>query len=269
MIRQALAEDQARKDRTTHLLIPKHQKARGLLVAKRRAVLAGFPVFSEVFRCLDPRVGVRPFFPEGSWVPAGKVAGEVVGYARTLLSAERTALNFLNRLSGIATLTRRWSSLVPGKLYDTRKTTPLWRTLEKEAVRLGGGKNHRAGLAEAVLIKDNHLRLVGGVERALETIRRKNPSLCIEVEVTSRREAEAAVRLGADWILVDNISGKTLRRMVRDLRKKVNIEISGGLTKKKLKEYRRLSVQRFSCGALTHSAPAADFSFELFPVGGA
>ncbi|HVM31544.1 MAG TPA: carboxylating nicotinate-nucleotide diphosphorylase [bacterium] len=269
LIRQALQEDGARQDRTTLAVVGASQWAKGEIRAKGPGVLAGLPLVASVLRRIDPRCRVEALRREGQEVRAETKVARLSGPARALLSGERLSLNFLSRLSGIATLTRRFrEKLGVPKLYDTRKTTPLLRPLERYAVRVGGGKNHRYNLAGHVLIKDNHLALGGGVSKTVTAARKKyGPKEFIEVEVESLGDALAAVEAGADLILVDNASPKLFREIIRRTRGRVQIETSGGLTLSTIGRYAHLPVDRFSSGALTHSAPSIDFSMALFPAG--
>lgn len=267
LLRKALEEDGAWKDRTTFAVVPPGLKSRGEIVGKSDGILAGLPVVEQVFKILDKRSRVKALVLEGQKVDQGMVVARLEGFARPLLSGERVALNLLGRLSGVATLTRKFTSLVKGpSVYDTRKTTPLWRILERYAVRVGGGRNHRFNLAGHVLIKDNHLRLGGGVFACVTAARRKyGRTEPIEVEVETFQQASEALRAGADILLVDNNSPKDLKKIIRLVHGKVEIEVSGGLTLETVRGYSRLPIQRLSSGALTHSAPSVDFSIELYP----
>jgi nicotinate-nucleotide pyrophosphorylase (carboxylating) len=213
-----------------------------------------------------------PFFTahkhDGDWCGAGEEIAEVTGPAAALLTAERTALNFLQRLSGIATRTRRFVDAAGGHItvLDTRKTTPTLRVLEKYAVRAGGAANHRAGLFDAVLIKDNHIRLAGGVHAAVDRTRRYRPDLPIEIEAQSLAQVDEALDAGADTILLDNLSLDEIREAVARTHGRVLTEISGGVTLERLPELAATGAGFVSVGALTHSAPAIDISFELEPV---
>jgi nicotinate-nucleotide pyrophosphorylase (carboxylating) len=264
---QALREDGAWKDRTSRAVAPAGSSARGEVLAKADGVLAGLPVMAEIFKLLDKRCKFSPLRKEGARVSKGTVVAWMTGPAQALLSGERTALNLLSRLSGIATLTRKFADKVKGpRLYDTRKTTPLWRALERYAVRAGGGQSHRFNLEASVLIKDNHLRLGGGVYACVTAARRKYGSReFIEVEVENFEQASEALRAGADMILVDNASPRALKRIIELVKGKMFVETSGGMNLKNISRYSRLGVDRISSGALTHSAPAVDFSIELFP----
>ena len=268
LLRQALEEDAAWYDRTTYATVPLGFKTRGEILAKADGVLAGLPVVQEVFKILDKHCRVKALVKEGGRVRKGMRVASLLGFGRPLLSGERVALNLLSRLSGIATLTRNFANAIKGpRLYDTRKTTPLWRILERYAVRVGGGINHRFNLAGHVLIKDNHRRLGGGVYACVKAARKKyGTKEFIEAEVENFDQAAEALRAGADIILVDNASPKVFRKILNLVRGKMQVEVSGGLTLKNIGRYSRLPVDRFSSGSLTHSAPAVDFSIELYPL---
>lgn len=268
LVKQALVEDGAWYDRTTYATVPSGFKTRGEILAKGVGVLAGLPVVEQVFKTLDPRCRLKVLVKEGAKVKKGMVVARLQGYGRPLLSGERVSLNLLSRLSGIATLTRQFADKIKGpRLYDTRKTTPLWRVLERYAVCVGGGQNHRFNLAGHVLIKDNHLRLGGGVYTCVKVARKLyGKGEFIEVEVENFEQASEALRAGADILLVDNASPKTFGKILKLVKGKMQVEVSGGLTLKNIGRYNRLPVDRFSSGALTHSAPSLDFSIELYPL---
>ena len=268
LLRQALEEDGAWHDRTTYATVPSRFPTRGEVVVKGEGILAGLPVMAKTFQLLDPRCCLKPLAKEGSRVRRGMKVAELRGFARPLLSGERVALNLLSRLSGIATLTRRFARKIKGpRLYDTRKTTPLWRVLERYAVRVGGGQNHRFNLASHVLIKDNHLRLGGGVYACVKAARKLyGKGEFIEAEVENFEQASEALRAGADILLVDNASPRVISRILQLVKGKAQMEVSGGLTPNNVGRYSRLPVERFSSGSLTHSAPSLDFSIELYPL---
>jgi nicotinate-nucleotide pyrophosphorylase (carboxylating) len=267
-VRRALAEDIGSGDVTTIATVRPDQRARGVFLAKSDCVLAGLEVASEVFRQLDAEVHVTFPRADGDRVTAGESFGEVTGLAAALLGGERTALNFLQRLSGIATMARRFVDAAAGRItiLDTRKTTPTLRALEKYAVAAGGATNHRVGLFDAVLLKDNHISLAGGVSRAVERVRAARPGLRIEVEAQTLEEVDAAVNAKADVILVDNMSTDEIREAVDRVRGQARIEISGGVTLARIPELATTGADFVSVGALTHSAPAADISFEIEPL---
>lgn len=270
LVRRALAEDLGWDDVTTEATVDPALRARGILLAKSPLVLAGLDVALETFRQLDPAVKVTVHVHDGDRAEPGTVIAELVGCAATFVTAERTALNFLQRMSGSATLTRRFVDAAGGRIVilDTRKTTPTLRTLEKYAVRCGGGVNHRQGLDDMVLIKDNHIRLAGGVTRAMERARRfaRERDLLVEVEAQNLRQVDEALAAGAEMIMLDNLSTGEIRDAVRRVGGRAKIEISGGVTLDRIGELASTGADYVSVGALTHSAPAADISFELEPV---
>ena len=268
IVRRALDEDIGSGDITTDATVDAGQRARGVLLAKAECVLAGLDVAIEAFRLLDPAVrGVVRTHDGGSGLPGDAIA-EVVGPARALLMGERTALNFLQRLSGIATRARRFVDAAGGHLIvlDTRKTTPGLRVLEKYAVRVGGATNHRSGLFDAVLIKDNHIRLAGGVSRALARVRDRHPNVPIEIEAQSLDQVDEALEAGATIVLADNLPIDQIREAVRRARGRARIEISGGVTLERMPGLAATGADSVSVGALTHSAPAVDISFEIEPL---
>ena len=268
LVRRALAEDLGWGDVTTEATVAPEQRARGVLVAKSPCVVAGLDVAGETFRQLDPGVSFKAFVKDGDRCEPGTVVGEVRGAAAAMLTAERTALNFLQRLSGIATRTRQFVDAAAGRItvLDTRKTTPTFRALEKYAVAAGGGTNHRAGLYDAILIKDNHIRLAGGVGAAVAATRRRSPGLRVEVEAQTLAEVDQALASGADIILVDNMGTADIRQAVSRAQGRTKIEISGGVTLDRIQELGATGADYVSVGALTHSAPAVDISFEIEPI---
>ena len=268
LVRRALDEDVGGGDITTDATVRPDQRARGVFIVKEECVLAGLDVALEAFRQLDRDVHVTLRRHDGDRSSAGEDIGEVVGTARALLVGERTALNFLQRLSGIATRARRFVDAAAGGIIvlDTRKTTPTLRVLEKYAVRAGGATNHRMGLFDAVLIKDNHVRLARGVEAAVARVRERHPGVPVEVEAQSLAEVDDALRAGAEMVLVDNMSADEIREAVRRTGKRATIEISGGVTLARLPELAATGADYVSVGALTHSAPAIDISFEIEPL---
>ncbi len=267
IVRRALAEDIGSGDITTGATVSADQKGRGILLAKCTCVIAGMDVAAEAFRQLDPSVAVTVLRPDGTGCAHGDVVAEISGPAASLLTGERTALNLMQRLSGIATLTRRFVEAAGGRItiLDTRKTTPMLRVLEKYAVRAGGGTNHRQGLDDAILIKDNHIRLAGGVAHALRRARHARPGWPVEVEAQSLEQVDAALDEGADIILLDNLPTDAIQEAVRRIAGRARVEISGGVTLERIPELAGTGADYVSVGALTHSAPAADLSFELEP----
>jgi nicotinate-nucleotide pyrophosphorylase (carboxylating) len=268
LVRQALDEDIGRGDITTRATIDPEQRARAVVLAKSSCVLAGLEVSLEAFRQLDPDVSIHVHHADGSRCDAGTVVAEIKGRASALLTAERTALNFLQRLTGIATLTREFVDRAADRItvLDTRKTTPLLRDLEKYAVRVGGGMNHRQGLHDGILIKDNHVRLAGGVQQAVARMREAGESLPIEVEVQSLEQVDDALAAGAEIVLLDNLSNPEIFEAVTRCRGRAKTEISGGVTLARMADLAASGADYVSIGALTHSAPAADLSFEIEPA---
>ena len=265
IVRRALAEDLRWGDITTEAIVPGDRLAKGLVVVKAQCVLAGLDVAAEAFRQLDPHATIERYRRDGEGCEPGEQVAAVSGFAAALLTAERTALNFLQRLSGIATLTRRFVEASTGAVtvLDTRKTTPTLRMLEKYAVRAGGGVNHRVALDDGILIKDSHARLAGGITEAVERIRAADYDLSIEVETQSLAEVDAALVAGASVVMVDNMTIEDIREAVRRSRGRARIEISGGVTLDRMPDLARTGAEYVSVGALTHSAPAADISFEI------
>jgi nicotinate-nucleotide pyrophosphorylase (carboxylating) len=270
-VERALAEDLAWGDITTQALVPPDLQGQGTLLVKGRGVLAGMGIAALAFRKVDPEVQLEIRVKDGERVEPGTRAGVVRGRVGSLLMAERTALNFLTRLSGIATLTARYVEAVAGTgciIADTRKTAPGLRLLDKLAVRVGGGKNHRFHLGDGVLIKDNHwqaLKLQGlpleeGVRRAQA---QAHHLLRIEVEVRSLEEAEEAVRAGADWLLLDNMAPEEMGRIAQAFKGKAHFEASGGIDLSSVRRVAETGVDMISVGALTHSSKALDISLEL------
>jgi nicotinate-nucleotide pyrophosphorylase (carboxylating) len=268
IVARALAEDIGSGDVTTAATVSPDARARALITQKAPGVVFGLDVAEQVFRALDPRVQLERLGPEGTWREGGPVL-RAQGSACGLLTAERTALNFLQRLSGVATLTARCARAVQGtgaRILDTRKTTPGLRALEKAAVAAGGGTNHRAGLYDAILIKENHAALAGGVGEAVRRARAYAPELEIEVECRTLEEVGEALEAGAPRILLDNMDPSGLREAARYVAGRASLEASGGVTLATLGEIARTGVDFISVGALTHSAPALDLSLILEPL---
>jgi nicotinate-nucleotide pyrophosphorylase (carboxylating) len=264
-LRAALAEDIGAGDITTRAVAGrKRVPATGVCLAKEPCVVAGLPVALRAFELLDRRVKVTGKMKEGARAKKGKVLFRVRGSAQALLGAERVALNVLSILCGVATLTRAFVERAKGTVVlDTRKTTPLMRALEKYAVRVGGGANHRFGLGDAVLLKENHVALAGGVREALRAVAKTAPLKGVVIEVRNLRELGEALRAGARWILLDNFSLPQLRKAVALAKGKAVLEASGGVTLESVRGIARTGVDFISAGALTHSAPAANLSFVL------
>jgi nicotinate-nucleotide pyrophosphorylase (carboxylating) len=264
-VRRALAEDLGWGDVTTEATVDATRPARGIILAKSECVVAGLDVAAEAVRQLDPGALFTQHHHDADRCEPGSVVAEVRGSAAAMLTAERTALNFLQRLSGIATLTRRYVDAAAGSItiLDTRKTTPTLRALEKYAVRAGGGTNHRGGLDDGILIKDNHIRLGGGVTEVVRKMKAARQEMPIEIEAQSLEQVDQAVAAGADIILLDNLPIESIREAVRRIAGRSKIELSGGVTLERIPELALTGAHYVSIGALTHSAPAADLSFEL------
>jgi nicotinate-nucleotide pyrophosphorylase (carboxylating) len=270
LIELALDEDLGRGDVTSEALVDAEARAAGAVVAKETLCVSGLAVAEAVFRRVDAAVAVEARVMDGAEVESGAEVLRATGPARAILAAERTALNFLQRLSGVATLTRRYVAAVAGtsaRITDTRKTTPGFRWLEKQAVRHGGGVNHRADLAAGVLIKDNHVALYG-VRGALERARRSAPhTLRLEVELTRLDQIDEALAAGAQVILVDNMTTTQVAQAVRHIDGRAIVEASGGVTLQTVRALAETGVDVISVGRLTHSAPAVDLSLELEVLG--
>jgi len=260
LIDRALAEDIGSGDLTAQAVVPADARATGRIVQKAEGVIAGLEVAEAVFRRVDPDTVFRARLE-------GDVVAELEGIARSILAAERVALNFLGRLSGIATLTARYVQAVEGTgaaILDTRKTTPGLRALEKAAVVAGGGRSHRSGLYDALLVKENHAMLAGGVgEATRRALTGAPPGAAVQVESASLSELEEALDAGAKSILLDNFAPGDLREAVRSARGRATLEASGGITLDNVREVAETGVDRISVGALTHSAPALDLSLLL------
>lgn len=272
LVSQALAEDGAEADITTLSTVPAAQQARGTILTRQSGVIAGLTVAAETFQLFDPQIKIQLLVEDGASVQAGQELVYLSGSARSLLSAERVALNFLGRLSGIASLTARCVSALEGtqaRILDTRKTTPGLRVLEKEAVRLGGGQNHRFGLNDGVLIKDNHIKAAGGITQAIKAARRQAPHLLkIEIECETLTEVEEAIQAEADVILLDNMTIEQMTSavaLVRQTAPRILLEASGkiGTDTARLITVAATGVDFISLGALTHSAPNLDVSLEF------
>ena len=267
LIETALAEDIGSGDLTTDAIVPADVRRRARLLLQERGVVAGIPVAAAVFRALDADVQVRAVRPEGSIVDdvPGRIA-EIEGPARALLTGERVALNLVARLCGIATLTRRYVDLVAGTdatILDTRKTTPGLRALEKYAVRCGGGSNHRMGLDDAILIKDNHVRIAGGIAPALAAVRAAGSSHAIEIEADTLAQVEQALAAGAERILLDNMTPAEVATAVSLTAGRALLEASGGIGEANVRAYAETGVDCISIGALTHGARSLHVSLEV------
>lgn len=271
LVRLALAEDVGPGDWTTLWTVPEGRPGRAGVVAKEDLVVAGTAAAIDVFQAVDPTLEVEVVHPDGARAPSDSAVLLVEGPLRSILTAERTALNFLGRLSGVATLTRRFVAAVTGtraRIVDTRKTLPGWRFLEKAAVRAGGGYNHRMGLHDMVLVKDNHIVAAGGIDAALRGVRAGNRAgLTVEVEVTTLEELDAVLERGVDRVLLDNMSLEAMREAVLRAselgEERPDLEASGNVTLETVRAVAETGVDLISVGALTHSAPAADLSLRV------
>jgi nicotinate-nucleotide pyrophosphorylase (carboxylating) len=271
VVGDALAEDGAGEDVTTGALVSPDLRGSAVIVAKAAGVVAGLSVAAAVFHAADPSLSFQLRVPDGARVTAGETVAQVEGRVASILHAERVALNFLQRLSGIATATARLVEAVAGlptRILDTRKTTPGLRPLERYAVRMGGGQNHRYNLADGILVKDNHWRAVraqsGDIAGAVQRLRERAPrEMRVEVEVTSLAEVEEALAAGADILLLDNMGPEEMRQAVEAARGRAQTEASGGITLRNVRAVAETGVDFISVGALTHSAPALDISLEL------
>jgi nicotinate-nucleotide pyrophosphorylase (carboxylating) len=275
LLRSFLAEDIGAGDITTEATVSATQRARGELIAKTPLVLAGIDIFAEVFQLIEPATVAEICCPDGEYLQPGQIPARITATARTLLTGERVALNLLQRLCGVATMTRKFVQAIAGtsaEILDTRKTTPGLRALEKYAVQIGGGRNHRKDLSEAILIKENHIRLAGGVAAALTAAQAaRGHAKWLEIEVTNLEELSAALQYNPDVIMLDNMNPALVHEAVTRVRahdpeRQIRTEASGGITIANVREFAVAGVDWISVGALTHSAPAADLSFEIEPT---
>jgi nicotinate-nucleotide pyrophosphorylase (carboxylating) len=272
IVTTALREDLALGDVTSEAVVEETSRAVGRAIAKQPLVVCGGDVFARVFYLVDPGVRVERKLADGARARAGDVLWVAEGSARSLLAAERTALNFTQRLSGIASLTARFVDAVPAglklRVTDTRKTTPGLRALERYAVRTGGGRNHRDDLGTAILIKDNHIVAAGGIPRAVELARARASHVTrVEVEVETLADLDLALGAGAEIVMLDNFHPEEIEEAVRRAQGRALVEVSGSVTPERIPELSRAGVDLVSVGALTHSAPAADISLDLEPLG--
>ena len=270
LIAAALKEDMPRGDITSESVVPSKTLSRALLVAKQEGILAGIDVACRVFQKIDPGTSFNRFSSDGQAFKPGDILAEIEGRAVVLLKGERTALNFLQRLSGIATTTRKFVDAVAGtkaKILDTRKTTPGLRALEKYAVKMGGGENHRMDLSSMVLIKDNHLMVCEDIKEAVRRARKKaERGVLIEVEVTNYGQAKDAVESGADWIMLDNMPLAQMKKIVDWVDGRLKIEVSGNVDLDNVRKIAKLGVDYISVGKLTHSYSSVDLSLEFLGV---
>ncbi len=272
LIHRALEEDLGAGDLTTDAIVPPETKGKAALESHEEIILAGLPIFSKVFQHLSPEWEFEYFFKDGMRVPSGGRICTMTGLLAIILKAERTALNFIQRMSGIATLTRQYVDRVgklPVRVLDTRKTAPGLRLLDKYAVRMGGGFNHRMGLFDGILIKDNHIAAAGSIAKAVSLAREKAPhTIKIEVEIENPDGIKEAIQAGADMILLDNMTPETIRKCVELAGGKIMLEASGGIALHNIHEIAQTGVDVISVGALTHSARAVDLSLEVLPEDG-
>lgn len=267
IIGRALEEDMPAGDITSESIIPPYSESEAIFMAKEEGILAGIDVSHRVFELIDPSITFEKMLEDGRAFHQGETLAKISGSSISLLKGERTALNFLQRLSGIATTTRKFVQALSGaktKILDTRKTTPGLRVLEKYAVRMGGGENHRLNLSEMVLIKDNHLKIVGSIKEAVKRARKRaRKGVKIEVETTSLEEVKEAVSSGADMVMLDNMSLEEMRGVMNWLRERVPVEVSGKVSLSRVKKIAALGVDYISVGSLTHSYKSMDISMEF------
>lgn len=269
LIHLALSEDVGKRDLTSEAVIENRLSGKAIIVAKQEGIIAGLPVAKMVFQMVNPRIIFNQLKQDGERIKKGEKVASIQGKVKTILAAERTALNFLQRLSGIATLTTKYVEKIKGtrtRILDTRKTTPGLRVLEKYAVKAGGGENHRMGLFDMILIKENHIKAAGGISDAIKRARSKYPRQKIEVEVRSLSELREAIESKPDWIMLDNMKIQQMKKAVKMIRStgpNIKIEASGGINLRNVRKIALTGVDFISVGALTHSAPALDLSLIL------
>lgn len=267
IIEQALLEDIGTGDITTESIIPYDLKARSIIKTKEEGIIAGLGIANLVFKKLDSKIVFQEKIKDGTKVAQDKVLAEITGSARTILTGERVALNFIQRMSGIATITSKFCQEVKGfpvRIVDTRKTTPGLRILEKYAVRMGGGYNHRFGLYDVILIKDNHIVVAGNIKSAVNSVRKQiSHTIKIEVEVENLSQLQEALEMKVDIVMLDNMSLDIMKEAVKMAKGKVLIEASGGITLDNVREIAQTGVDLISVGALTHSVKSLDISMEI------
>lgn len=267
IVEQVLLEDIGTGDITSDSIVPYDLKAKGIIKTSEEGVVAGLDIAHLIFKKLDPEIIFQEKIKDGVKVARGKVLAEISGSARTILKGERVALNFLQRMSGIATITSKFCQEVkdfPVRIVDTRKTTPGLRVLEKYAVLMGGGYNHRFGLYDAVLIKDNHIAVAGGIKSAVNSVRKQiSHTVKIEVEVENLSQLQEALEMKVDIVMLDNMELETMKEAVKIVKGKALIEASGGITLKKVREIAQTGVDLISVGALTHSVKSLDIGMEI------
>jgi nicotinate-nucleotide pyrophosphorylase (carboxylating) len=269
IVRAALEEDVGGRDATTEATVDAGTRATGVFVAKQPLLIAGLDVALEVFRAVDPAIAWETRAREGDRFEAGNLIASITGPARGILTGERVALNFLQRMSGVATVTRRFVDAVAGtkaKIRDTRKTTPLLRLLEKRSVQVGGGVPHRSGLDSAILVKDNHVLLAGSVREATRRAVAAAGGLDVEIEVDQLEQIEEALEEGAQMILLDNFTPEDVAKAVATIAGRVPVEVSGGVRLDNVRAYAEAGPDFIAVGALTHAAPAVDISLDLEPA---
>lgn len=267
IIETALREDMPQGDITSESIIPLNSISRAIILAKEEGILAGIYVVERVFKIIEASVLFERYFKDGQRIKKGDKIAVLKGPSISILKGERTALNFIQRLSGIATATQKYVKAVQGtrtKVLDTRKTTPGLRILEKYAVKMGGGTNHRLNLSEMVLIKDNHLKIVGSISEAVKSARRRiKPGIKIEVETSNLDEVKEAFQGGADMIMLDNMSLRKMKEVVQWVKGRVILEVSGNINLRRAKQIAALGVDFISVGSLTHSNKSLDISMEF------
>lgn len=266
IIHRALEEDIGPGDITSNLLIPAENESEAIFMAKEDFVVAGIPFAKKVFSILDSSIVFNPLLNEGTRVEKGDAIAAVSGKTHSILSGERLSLNILQRLSGIATLTNKYVEKAAGtkaKIVDTRKTAPCLRFMEKYAVRVGGGENHRFGLFDGILIKDNHIKAVGGISKAVENAKKSHHLTKIEVEIENLSGLTEAISAGADIVMLDNMSIDEMKEAVKISRGKVMLEASGGITLENVREVAETGIDLISVGAITHSFKASDISLKM------
>ncbi|SFL35097.1 carboxylating nicotinate-nucleotide diphosphorylase [Pelosinus propionicus] len=267
LLRRSLLEDIGFGDITSEAIFPEDHRSQGFLLAKQNLILAGMQVFVQVFALLDSQIQINPYYADGTAVPRGEKIASMAGNTRSLLAGERVALNLLQRMSGIATHTRRYVEAVndfPAIVVDTRKTTPGLRMLEKYAVTVGGGRNHRYGLDSMVLIKDNHIQAAGGISTAVQRVRSQGAFFRkIEVEVENLQQVQEALSVGVDIIMLDNMHIQMIEQAVKMVDGKALVEVSGNVVLERISELAAAGVNIISSGELTHSVKTADISMRL------
>jgi nicotinate-nucleotide pyrophosphorylase (carboxylating) len=267
IVEAALEEDMPLGDITSESIISPDAESKAVILAKEKGILAGIDIARRVFEKIDSSIDFKKKMTDGQKFKRGEILAAIQGPSVSLLKGERTALNFLQRMSGIATTTRKYVHALRGtrtKILDTRKTTPGLRSLEKYSVKMGGGMNHRHNLSEMVLIKDNHLKIVGSISEAVKKAKSQiKPGIKVEVETTSLEEVQEAVRSGADMVMLDNMPIKQIKEVVDWVKGKVSLEVSGKITLRTIKEVAALGVDFISVGSLTHSYKSVDISIEF------